>query len=108
MNTDTISDRDLLWADYVFIGAMAVQKQSAKELISRCREAKVRIVGGGPLFTAAPDDFPEVDHLVLGEAETTPGVPRGPGEGRSGRTSTNPTHSLTSARHRPRSGTSSR
>jgi len=71
MNTDAVQDRDLSWADYVFIGGMAIQRESAKELIARCKEAGVRTVGGGPLFTAAPDDFPELDHLVLDEAEAT-------------------------------------
>lgn len=71
MNTDVVRDRDLLWADYVFIGGMAIQRQSAKELIGRCRQARVRTVGGGPLFTAAAEDFSEVDHLVLDEGETT-------------------------------------
>jgi radical SAM superfamily enzyme YgiQ (UPF0313 family) len=71
MNTDSIRDRDLDWADYLFISAMTVQKQSAKELINRCKVAKVRIVAGGPLFTASPNDFPDVDYLVLNEAEMT-------------------------------------
>jgi radical SAM superfamily enzyme YgiQ (UPF0313 family) len=71
MNTAKLKDSDLKWADYVFIGGMAVQRQSAQDLIARCKEARVTTVAGGPLFTAAPDDFPEVDHLVLNEAETT-------------------------------------
>jgi radical SAM superfamily enzyme YgiQ (UPF0313 family) len=71
MNTATLRDRDLQWADYVFIGAMAVQKESAKEVISRCKDAGIKIVAGGPLFTAAQEDFPDVDHLVLNEAEIT-------------------------------------
>ena len=48
-----------------------IDGQSAKDLIARCKEARVKTVAGGPLFAAAPDDFPEVDHLVLNEAETT-------------------------------------
>ena len=71
MNTAKLKDSDLQWADYVFIGGMAVQRESAKELIARCRAVGVKTVAGGPLFTAAPEDFPEVDHLVLNEAETT-------------------------------------
>lgn len=71
MNTAKVKDRDLRWADYVFVGAMAVQRESAKAIIARCKALGTRIVAGGPLFTAAPDDFPEVDHLVLNEAEAT-------------------------------------
>ena len=69
MNTDTVTDQDIAWADYVFMGGMAVQKESAIGLIARCKAAHVKTVAGGPLFTASADDFPEVDHLVLGEAE---------------------------------------
>ncbi len=71
MNTDSVKDRDLQWADCVFIGAMAVQRKSANELIARCKAAGIRIVAGGPLFTASPDEFPDVDHLVLDEAENS-------------------------------------
>jgi radical SAM superfamily enzyme YgiQ (UPF0313 family) len=71
MNVARLKDQDLRWADYVFISAMAVQRNSAKELISRCKEQGLQVVAGGPLFTAAPEDFPEVDYLVLNEAEAT-------------------------------------
>jgi radical SAM superfamily enzyme YgiQ (UPF0313 family) len=71
MNVADLKDQDLQWADYVFISAMTVQKKSANEVISRCKETGVKIVAGGPLFTAAYEDFSEVDHLVLNEAETT-------------------------------------
>ena len=84
MNVANLRDRDLQWADVVFISAMAVQKKSAKELISRCKEWGLKVVAGGPLFTAAPEDFPEVDHLVLNEAEVTlPGFLEDLAEGRA-------------------------
>ena len=71
MNVADLNDQDLLWADYVFISAMTVQKISAIEVISRSKKKGAKIVAGGPLFTAAWEDFSEVDHLVLNEAETT-------------------------------------
>jgi len=39
MNVTRLSDKDILWADYVFISAMLVQKPSVKEIINRCKEA---------------------------------------------------------------------
>ncbi len=71
MNVGPLSDRDLLWADYVFISAMAVQRDSVEQVLSRCRRLGVRTVAGGPLFTACHVDFPHVDHLILNEAELT-------------------------------------
>jgi radical SAM superfamily enzyme YgiQ (UPF0313 family) len=71
MNVRCCSDADLAWADYVFISAMTIQRDSAQELIARCRQLGVKTVAGGPLFTVCPEDFPEVDHLVLNEAELT-------------------------------------
>ncbi len=71
MNVANLKDKDLQWADYVFVSAMAVQKKSVKDLISKCKASGLKVVAGGPLFTAAPEDFPEVDYLVLNEAETT-------------------------------------
>ena len=71
MNVRPLEDDDLLWADYVFISAMTIQRPSVREVIERCRRLEVKTVAGGPLFTACHEDFPEVDHLVLGEAEMT-------------------------------------
>jgi radical SAM superfamily enzyme YgiQ (UPF0313 family) len=54
-----------------FIGAMAVQRDSVNNIIARCKQVGLKVIAGGPLFTAEPDAFEEVDHLVLDEAELT-------------------------------------
>jgi radical SAM superfamily enzyme YgiQ (UPF0313 family) len=71
VNIENLTDDDLDWADMAFIGGMAVQRKSATQIIARCKAAKLRVVAGGPLFTAEPDEFRDVDHLVLDEAELT-------------------------------------
>ena len=70
LNTTRLADADIAWADYVFVSAMIVQADSAREAIARCREQSKTLIAGGPLFTTSHDRFPEVDHFVLGEAET--------------------------------------
>ena len=71
MNVRPLRDSDIKWADIVFLSAMSVQSHSAEDVIARCKQAGVRVAAGGPLFTAFPDKFDTVDHLVLGEAEAT-------------------------------------
>ena len=71
MNVGKLTDEDLLWADYVFLSAMSIQRASVNAVIERCRRLGVKIVAGGPLFTASPEEFWSVDHLVLNEAEIT-------------------------------------
>lgn len=71
MNVESLDDEDLSWADLVFVSAMSVQKESVEEVIGRCKEAGVRIVAGGPLFTTGYEAFGYVEHLVLNEAEIT-------------------------------------
>jgi radical SAM superfamily enzyme YgiQ (UPF0313 family) len=71
LNVNFLSDADIKWADYVFISAMVVQKDSTKQVIQRCNSLGTKIVAGGPLFTTEPDEFSGVDHFVLNEAENT-------------------------------------
>jgi len=71
MNVAGLTDDDIGWADYVFISAMVVQRDSVKEVISRCNSLGTRVVAGGPLFTTGYEEFTGVDHFVLGEAEVT-------------------------------------
>ncbi len=71
VNIGKLTDEHLAWADCVFVSAMVVQREAARRIITRCKKAGVRVVAGGPLFTGEHDDFEEVDHFVLNEAEVT-------------------------------------
>jgi radical SAM superfamily enzyme YgiQ (UPF0313 family) len=71
MATTALRDRDIRWADYVFITGMYIQRQSARRVIDLCRKLGKPVVAGGPLFSEVPEDYDDVDHLVLNEAEIT-------------------------------------
>ncbi|MFC2124061.1 B12-binding domain-containing radical SAM protein [Bacteroidota bacterium] len=71
LNVSSLKNEDLEWADYVFLSAMTIQRNSAMEIIDRCKSINSTIVAGGPLFTEEPENFPDVDHLILNEAEIT-------------------------------------
>jgi len=71
VNVANLTEKDLAWADFAFISSMVVQKDSARKIIARCKRAGLTVVAGGPLFTGEYDQFEEVDHFVLNEAELT-------------------------------------
>jgi radical SAM superfamily enzyme YgiQ (UPF0313 family) len=70
-NVAELSEEDLAWSDYAFISGMIVQRESARQIIARCKSAGVKVVAGGPLFTSLYEEFEAVDHFVLNEAEET-------------------------------------
>ena len=71
VNVEKLTEKDLAWADYAFISGMIVQRDSAREIIARCKEANLKVIAGGPLFTSEYGQFEDVDHFVLNEAELT-------------------------------------
>jgi radical SAM superfamily enzyme YgiQ (UPF0313 family) len=71
VNTRPLLDKQIKDADMVFISAMIVQQDSAREIVQRCKALGTSVVAGGPLFLSRHDQFPEVDHFVLNEAEIT-------------------------------------
>jgi len=71
LNIEALNDEDLHWADYVMISAMSVQTKSVNEIIARCKKLGKKIIAGGPLFTAEYENYSNVDHLILNEAEIT-------------------------------------
>ena len=70
-NVTKLTEKDLTWADCAFISGMTVQRESAFQIITRCKEADLKVVAGGPLFTIEHEQFEGVDHFVLNEAELT-------------------------------------
>jgi len=71
LNISSVNNKEIAWADYVFISAMNVQETFVKKAIKFCKKCNAKIVAGGPLFTHEYEKFPEVDHFVLNEAEIT-------------------------------------
>ena len=71
MNVQDLREIELRWADLIFLGGMSIQLKSARAVIERCKAMGKKIVAGGPLFTSFPDDFEDVNYLVLNEAELT-------------------------------------
>jgi radical SAM superfamily enzyme YgiQ (UPF0313 family) len=71
MNISPLQSSDVQWADYVFISAMYIQKESVDKVILECKKWKKKIVAGGPLFTQEYDSYPQIDYFILNEAEIT-------------------------------------
>lgn len=69
LNVRRLDDADLRWADHVLLGAMIVQRESAREVARRCAALGKAVIAGGPLFTTGHEAFPEIPCFVLGEAE---------------------------------------
>ncbi len=71
MNVSTLQTRDILWADYVFISAMYIQKESVSNIIKECLRHNIKIVARRTFFPQEYENYPEVNHFVLNEAEIT-------------------------------------
>ena len=71
LNLYSLDEKDILWADMVFISAMDVQRNSCHKIINKVKTYNKTIVAGGPLFTGEYDKFPQIDHFILNEGELT-------------------------------------
>jgi radical SAM superfamily enzyme YgiQ (UPF0313 family) len=71
LNVRSLKASVIDWADIVFVTGMLVQKESVHEVVRRCKQRGKRVVLGGPYVTTTIEDLPAVDHIFLGEAETT-------------------------------------
>jgi radical SAM superfamily enzyme YgiQ (UPF0313 family) len=73
LNVSDLYDDDLSEVDYIFLSGMIVHKESAHEVAARCARLGKAVIAGGPLFTTGHQNFPEISHFVLGEAEDVVG-----------------------------------
>lgn len=71
LNVCSFTRADLEWADLVFVSAMVVQRDSAIKIIRQCKDAGLKVIAGGPLFTSEYETFESVDHFILNEGELT-------------------------------------
>lgn len=71
MNVSKLQVKDIMWADYIFISAMIIHKESVNKIVAECKKYNAKIVAGGPLFSQEHENYPEIDHFVLNEAEIT-------------------------------------
>jgi radical SAM superfamily enzyme YgiQ (UPF0313 family) len=72
MNTESLRDKDILWADLVFISSLSIQEHSTEDVINRCRKFNRKTAAGGSLFTANYEKYiNRIDYLILNEAELT-------------------------------------
>jgi radical SAM superfamily enzyme YgiQ (UPF0313 family) len=71
LNTTSLDDADIDWADLVFIGGMLPQQSRFLRLIERVHSRGKKVVAGGPDPTSQPEVYRSADYLVLGEAESS-------------------------------------
>jgi radical SAM superfamily enzyme YgiQ (UPF0313 family) len=71
LNVSPISEEDWEWADLVCVGGMLTQHPSAQATLREAKSREKFVVVGGSGATNRPDDYPEADALVLGEAEVS-------------------------------------
>ncbi len=71
LNVERLHDKYIQEADFIFVGGMNVQEVSMREIIHRAKKFDKPVVAGGPLLTHEYERFPEIDYLILNEAEIT-------------------------------------
>src|ERR1700733_12439174 len=66
-NIARVSAADLEWADAVFMTGMHIQTAQIRDIHRRAKAAGKVTVLGGPSVSAAPETYPELDYLHIGE-----------------------------------------
>jgi hypothetical protein len=66
-NAAPATEDDLLWADVVLTSGMQAQRGQIEDLAARAHARGIPVVLGGPSVSAAPEQYPDVDYLHVGE-----------------------------------------
>ncbi|HLY55205.1 MAG TPA: B12-binding domain-containing radical SAM protein [Stellaceae bacterium] len=66
-NIREVSDAELRWAEVVLLSGMHVQRQEIGRLVARAKAAGRTTVLGGASASGAPDWYPQIDYLHIGE-----------------------------------------
>jgi radical SAM superfamily enzyme YgiQ (UPF0313 family) len=69
MNASLLTEKDILWADIVFLGGMLPQQPNLIKLIELFHAHDKKVVVGGPDPSSQPQFYEQADYLVIGEAE---------------------------------------
>ncbi len=69
LNVENLNDKDIEEADYIFISAMLIQKNSVDMVVQKVKKFNKKIIAGGPLFTTGYENYPFVNSIVVGEGE---------------------------------------
>ncbi len=60
---------DINKIDYIFVTGMIIHQKEVKRIIKFCKENDKKIIAGGPLVSSLPDEFIEIDSIVINEVE---------------------------------------
>lgn len=71
LNITALKDKDICWADFVFLSGMNIHLDSFQKVVRRCNELNVKVVAGGSMATMEHEHILGVDHFILNEAEIT-------------------------------------
>jgi hopanoid C-2 methylase len=58
---------DFAWADVVFVSGMHIQAPQIRDIHARAHAAGKPVVLGGPSVSGAPEMYPDIDYLHIGE-----------------------------------------
>jgi radical SAM superfamily enzyme YgiQ (UPF0313 family) len=69
-NVEPLRNRDLEWANVVFLSGMHIQREALLAIVERCRARGLRTVVGGPIASSVAAVELKAEHVVIGEAES--------------------------------------